>query len=127
QIIEGNKPMNTQDANEEKEQYLIPKDEVKDKTGYVEMISAHAMHKRLQLEKDFDTWFNDHVENLGLKEGVHFVFTKREGKRDKVCKKSEIDPNDTDNYLFKIYAAKQILEAEPHRTQVVLLKQALLF
>ncbi|VEJ45233.1 antA/AntB antirepressor family protein [Bartonella vinsonii] len=119
--------MNTHDSNEEKEQYLIPKDEVKDKTGYVKMVNAHAMHKYLQLEKDFDTWFNDHVEKLYLKEGVHFVYTKREGKRNKVCKKSEIDPNDTDSHHFKIYAAKQILEAEPHRNQVVILKQMLTF
>lgn len=119
--------MNTHDSKEEKEQYLIPKDEVKDKTGYVQMVSAHAMHRHLQLKQDFDTWFNDHVEKLGLKEGVHFIFTKREGNRQKVCKKSEIDPNDTDNYLFKIYATRQVLDAEPHRNQVVILKQMLTF
>ncbi|WP_273757192.1 antA/AntB antirepressor family protein [Bartonella sp. MM73XJBT] len=118
--------MNTHDNNnEENEHYLLSEDEVKDRTGYVQMVSAHAMHKRLQLKKDFDTWFNEHVEKLNLKEGVHFIFVKKEGDRKKVCKKSEIDPNATDSHLFKIYAAKEVLEAEPHRNQVVILKQIL--
>ncbi|MET3590575.1 hypothetical protein ABID23_001691, partial [Bartonella silvatica] len=32
-----------------------------------------------------------------------------EGKRQKVCPKSEIDPNDTSSHQLKIYAAKEIL------------------
>ncbi|MBX4336039.1 antA/AntB antirepressor family protein [Bartonella raoultii] len=117
--------MTKHNDNEENEQYLISKDEVKDRTGYVQMVNAHALHEHLQLQQDFDTWFNNHVEKLGLKEGMHFVFTKQEGKRSKICSKSEIDPNATNSHHFKIYAAKDILEAEPHRNQVVILKQIL--
>ncbi|WP_245407085.1 hypothetical protein [Bartonella tribocorum] len=50
---------------------------------------------------------------------------KKEGKRKKVCPKYEIDPDDTESHHLKIYAAKEILEAEPHRNQVVILKQIL--
>ncbi|WP_245407084.1 antA/AntB antirepressor family protein [Bartonella tribocorum] len=41
------------------------------------------MHRHLQLQQDFDTWFNDHVEKLELKKGVHFVFTKKRRKAKK--------------------------------------------
>ncbi len=73
--------MNTHDNDSEG--YLIPENKVDNKIGYAKMVKAHVMHRHLQLQQDFDTWFNDHVEKLELKKGVHFVFTKKRRKAKK--------------------------------------------
>ncbi|WP_375642643.1 MULTISPECIES: antA/AntB antirepressor family protein [unclassified Bartonella] len=117
--------MNTHDNDSEG--YLIPENEVDNKIGYAKMVKAHVMHRHLHLKQDFSTWFNDCVEKLDLKEGMDFVFTKQEWNRQKICPKSEIETNKTDNHYFKIHAAKKIAKAERHRNYGRILYQNLYF
>ncbi|WP_375692802.1 antA/AntB antirepressor family protein [Bartonella sp. AP213QHHD] len=109
------------------EGYLIPENEVDNKIGYAKMVKAHVMHRHLHLKQDFSTWFNDCVEKFDLKEGVDFVFTKQEWNRQKICPKSEIETDKTDNHYFKIHAARKIAQAERHRNYGRILYQNLCF
>ncbi|WP_375669113.1 antA/AntB antirepressor family protein [Bartonella sp. MR168JLCBS] len=119
--------MNTHDTNKDSEGYLTPENEVDNKIGYVQMVNAHVMHRYLHLKQDFSTWFNDCVEKLDLKEGMDFVFTKQEWNRQKICPKSEIETDKTDNHYFKIHAARKIAQAERHRNYGRILYQNLCF
>ncbi|PIT67813.1 antA/AntB antirepressor family protein [Bartonella tribocorum] len=117
--------MNTHDNDSEG--YLIPENEVDNSIGYVQMVNAHVMHRYLNLKQDFNTWFNDCVEKLDLKEGVDFVFTKQEWNKKKICPKSEIETDKTDNHHFKIHAARKVAQTERHRNMGRQLYQILHF
>ncbi|WP_375678293.1 MULTISPECIES: antA/AntB antirepressor family protein [unclassified Bartonella] len=119
--------MTTHDTHIHSEGYLTPENEVDNKIGYVQMVNAHVMHRHLHLKQDFSTWFNDCVEKLDLKEGMDFVFTKQEWNRQKICPKSEIETDKTDNHYFKIHAARKIAQAERHRNYGGILYKTLCF
>ncbi|WP_330168844.1 hypothetical protein [Bartonella grahamii] len=55
------------------------------------------------------------------------VFTKQEWNRQKICPKSEIETDKTDNHYFKIHAARKIAQAERHRNYGRILYQTLCF
>ncbi|WP_455466429.1 antA/AntB antirepressor family protein [Bartonella sp. B39] len=119
--------MNSHAKSKDTERYITPKNEGEDKTGYIPMVNAHVMHRRLHLKQDFSTWFNDCVEKFDLKEGVDFVFTKEEWNRKKICPKSEIKTDEIDNHHFTIYAAKKIAKTKYHRSKNTALYQTLCF
>ncbi|WP_273760457.1 antA/AntB antirepressor family protein [Bartonella sp. ML70XJBT.G] len=107
--------MNAYGTNKNSEGYLIPKNEVDNKIGYVQMVNAYVMHRRLHLKQDFFTWVNDCVKKFALKESVDFVFTKQEWNRQKICQKSAIKADKTNNHYFKIYTKKKVSTAECRR------------
>lgn len=107
--------MNTYGTNKNSEGYFIPKNEVKNKISYVKMVNIHVMHRRLHLKQDFFIRFNDCIKKFDLKENVDFVFTKQEWKNQKICQKSAIEVDKTNNHHFKIYTKKKVATAECRR------------